>query len=388
MRAITVNGKAAQWVGQGFPWVYPAEVTKGGAAPGAVVELRDGKGRSLGTAIADTGFLAARVMRHDGGPLDAAWLAGVVSRARALRRLVVDGDTNGYRLVHAENDGLPGIRVDRWARWAVVTLDSASLVQLVDPLIAVLSDAEDLDGVVVCHRRDHRDRPSQPPPHLAWGAAPPEEVEVRERGLQFGVRPLTGPDVGLFADMRDVRRWLEPSWAGTRVLNLFAYTAAFSVSAGAHGAAETLSVDLSGPILERARDNLQRNGLDPRVHALVEGDVFRVLDRLRRKGERFDRVVVDPPSFSRGEAVFSARRDWPRLVGACARVLCDGGWLVAASNQGELSPKVFDGLLADGLRKAGRGGQLLLATSAGPDFPAHTTFPEGRYLKVRVMAVA
>ncbi len=388
---LTVSGYSARWLSQRFPWVYPKEVVNGSARPGDEVVLRDQAGKVLGRGIADRGFLAARVLRHDDGPLDDAWLDGVLSRAAALRRVVIGPETTGFRLIHAENEGLPGIRIDRWGPWAVIVLDSPSLAALVPRLVAWLQGFDDPPhGISLCYRRDPRDElPARlaPAPGLLVGEAPKGPVEVLERGLRYGVLPLDGPDVGLYADMRRVRAWLEPTWRGARVLNLFAYTAAFTVSAAAHGAESSVSVDLSAGVLDRARDNLERNGLATPDHELVADDVFKALDRLRRKGHKFDRVVVDPPSFSRGADIFSAKRDWPRLAAAAVRVLDDGGWLVAASNQGELSPKAFDGLLLDGLRKAGAEGQLLLAASQGPDFPAATSFPEGRYLKVRVLRV-
>ena len=189
--------------------------------------------------------------------------------------------------------------------------------------------------------------------------------------------------------MREVRAWLEPFWGGTRVLNTFAYTGAFSVVAALGGAMEVVTVDLSGKVLERAEDNFVANELEPSAFEFLQGDTFKVLDRLRRTGRTFDRVILDPPSFSRSDAgTWSASRDYPRLVAAAARVIESGGWLVAASNQGEVSPKKFAGFVAEGLRKAGRTAQLLRSIGQAPDFPAATSFPEGRYLKVHVLRLS
>jgi 23S rRNA (cytosine1962-C5)-methyltransferase len=170
-----------------------------------------------------------------------------------------------------------------------------------------------------------------------------------------------------------------------RVLNLFAYTGMFSVAAARRGAREVVSVDLSRSVLDRLAANLRANGLAPDRYEQVAEDAVKALDRLRRTGRRFDRVILDPPSFSRGPRPSSASAELPRRVAACARVLDRDGWLVVASNQGELSPRAFDGLVAEGLRKAGRDAQLLHAGGQGPDFPAAVSFPEGRYLKVRVL---
>lgn len=389
--AVAVDEYSTGWLKKGFPWVYPKEVTRSGPPPGAEARVLGATGQLLGRGIVARGFLAMRVFRHDDGPLDQSWMDATLDRAAALRALVVDAETDGFRLVHAENDGLPGIRVDWWRSFAVIVLDCPTLGALVPMVVDWLERRRQPRGVVLCYRTDPRDdRPDDevlnPAPGLLAGRAPTGPVRVRERGIRFDVLPLDGPDVGLYADMRHVRAWLEPSWGGTRVLNTFAYTGAFSVAAAVHGASEVVSVDLSSRVLDRAEANFAANELDLSSHAFIASDTFKALDRMRRTGETFDRVILDPPSFSRSDAgVWSASRDYPRLVAAAARVLDAGGWLVAASNQGEVSPRQFSGFVQDGLRKAGRTGQLLASLGQAPDFPAATTFPEGRYLKVHVL---
>ncbi|MEM6925839.1 MAG: class I SAM-dependent rRNA methyltransferase [Myxococcota bacterium] len=386
-RRLVVNGYCARWLKQGFGWVYPKEVVSGRARPGQTVTLADEQGTPLGTGIADDGFVAVRRFRSDDGPLDRDYLFERLDRALQLRDDVVDEATTGFRMVHGQNDGLPGVRVDVWADWATLIFDSPSLDRLTGDLVAWLVERRGAVGVVRCYRSDPRDDRRLPEPTVVHGEVPESDVLVTERGLSFRVRPLEGPDVGLYADMREVRAWLEGHWTGTRVLNLFAYTSAFSVAAAVFGAARTVSVDLSKPILARARDNFTINGLDPDDHEFEAEDAFKALDRHRRKGERFDRVIADPPSFSRGREGFSAKRDWPRLAAAAIRVVEDGGWLIAASNQGQTSPRAFETALLEGFKKAKAHGQLVHVATQGPDFPAATWFPEGRYLKVRVYRV-
>jgi len=386
-RRLVVNGYSARWLRQGFCWVYPKEIVSGRARPGQTVTLADEQGALLGTGIADDGFVAVRRFREDDGPLDRAFLFERLDRAHALRQAVVDDATTGFRLAHGQNDGLPGIRIDAWAEWATIVLDSPSLDPLTDDLVAWLVERRGTTGVVRCYRADPRDERRLPEATVVHGEVPPGDVLVTERGVAYRVRPPEGPDVGLYADMREVRGWLEAHWTGTRLLNLFAYTAAFSVSAAVFGAAETVSVDLSNPILARARDNFVVNGLDPEAHVFEADDAFKALDRHRRKGSRFDRVIVDPPSFSRGREGFSAKRDWPRLAAGAIRVIDDGGWLIAASNQGQTSPRAFETALLEGFKKAKAHGQLIHVATQGPDFPAATWFPEGRYLKVRIYRV-
>lgn len=381
-----VNAYSTGWLKRGFPWVYPAEVVRGRARPGDHVELRGEGGTGLGTAIADSGWLAARRFRSTAGPLDAAWLSERVGIALRARRHV-GPDTEALRLVNAESDDLPGIRADRWGSELVVSIDSASLVDLAVQLAAQLrAQVPELTGAWLAERRDPRDTATRlPPPRRLFGTGP-EDVTVRELGLRYEVRPSLGKDAGLFTDMRENRAWLAPHWKGTRVLNLFAHTGAFSVSARAHGAAEVVSVDLSDAYLARMRRNFELNALD--AGEITAEDAFKALDRLRRQGRRFDRVVVDPPGYSHSDAgVWQGEKEWPRLSAACLRVLEPGGWLIAASNLGTQSPKHFGAALAEGADRAERRLRLVHEGTTGPDHPAALHFPESRYLKFWVMEV-
>jgi 23S rRNA (cytosine1962-C5)-methyltransferase len=389
VKQVRVDGYSEGWLRKGFPWVYPKEITSGGTSPGSEVLIRSAGGDLLGRGIADDGFVAVRRFRSDDGPLDQEWLSGVLDRAASLRDLVVDPQTDAYRLCNAECDGLPGIRIDWWRAFAVIVLDSPSLRGLVPGVVAWLAERRQPRGIVLGWRRDPRDRDRpDAESELVDGHPPRGPVRVRERGLEFDVFPLEAPDVGLYPDMREVRAWLEPAWGGARVLNTFAYTGAFSVAAAKLGASEVVSVDLSRGALDRAEANFAANGLAEFPHEVLAEDTFKALDRLRRTGRRFDRVILDPPSYSRGVEIFSAARDYPRLVAAAARVTDPGGLVVAASNLGELSPKAFDGLLLEGLRKAGREAQVVHVGGQAADHPSATWFPEGRYLKVRVLRLS
>ncbi len=385
---VRVDGHSTQWLQRGFAWVYPAEVKGRRPRTGEEVEIVGVSGEVLGRGVGDEGWIAVRRFRADAGELDAEFWTAQVDRAVRLReRLFSSGSTTAMRLIHGENDDLPGIRVDRWDRWLVIVLDSPSLERLVEPLVEALVARVPTDGVYLAWRLDSRDtRAVQLEGRWVWGEPTTGDVEVLERGLKLMVRPGEGPDVGAYPDMRDVRAWLEPHWRGTRVLNLFAYTGAFSVAAAVHGASQVVSVDLSRGIMDRLELNLVRNGVDSATTEQLVEDAFKALDRLRRQGRSFDRVIVDPPSFSRGpEGTWSAEQALDRLVAAAARVVAADGWLVVASNHGQTAPRAFRGALIDGLRRAGRSARELAFFGAAADHPAALHFPEGHYLKVAVL---
>ncbi|TNE88284.1 MAG: class I SAM-dependent rRNA methyltransferase [Deltaproteobacteria bacterium] len=389
---LVVNGYSERWLQQGFPWVYPKEVVGKRPRIGQVLQIVGPKKQVLGVGVGDAGFLAARVYRHDDGPLDRAWLWERLDRAAELRDIVVDPETTGFRLVHGENDGLPGLRVDMWGHYAVIILDSPAVAFLLDDLVAWLEARREPRGVYLCYRPDPRDTRNvesfSPSPGLIAGHAPTSAVRVTERGMAMRVLPDDGPDVGMYADMREVRAWMEPHWGGRSVLNTFSYTAAFSVAAALGGASEIVTVDLSEKYLDRAEENFVANEIDPSMHEFLAMDTFKALDRFRRQGREFDCIVLDPPSFSHSDAgTWSAAKDYPRLVASALRVLAPGGWLIAASNNGSVSPKEFTGWILSGLKRVDRDAQLLKSLGQGPDFPALASFPEGRYLKVQIWRV-
>jgi 23S rRNA (cytosine1962-C5)-methyltransferase len=170
-------------------------------------------------------------------------------------------------------------------------------------------------------------------PRLVVGdaGAPPRTV-ASERGLRFAINFEAGYSVGLFCDQRGNRAYLE-SLRPERVLNCFAYTGAFSVAAARVGAA-TLSVDLAGKALETGRRNFELNGLGTDRHRFFVDDVFRVLPRLARRGERFDVIVMDPPTFSRGKSgrIFQADEDFGRLIEMAVELVDEDGWMLVSTN--------------------------------------------------------
>jgi 23S rRNA (cytosine1962-C5)-methyltransferase len=385
--AVMVNSYSERWLRRGFCWVYSDEVIgrTGELVPGRVVSIVSREGADLGTGVWDSGRIQVRRMREARGPIDSDFIAERVRAARARRR--TSPATTAWRWIHGENDDMPGIRVDVWGEHLTILLDSGALDGLLDPLVDALVDQHSVRSICVAKRPVHGDEdPEINKAGIIWGVAPDGPVDVRELGLRFGVEPARGIDAGLFCDMRAMRQWLQPHWKGRRVLNTFAYTGAFSVAAAAHGAREVVSVDLSAKHMDRAKDNFTRNHLDLEAHAFLVEDTMKALDRFRRKGEQFDLVVADPPSFAHGpDGDWQVGKGLQRLVTGCLRVLAPGGWLVVASNLGTMSPKDFQKKVQNGAVRAERRVRLMHQGSPPHDFPAALHFPESRYLKAWVV---
>jgi 23S rRNA (cytosine1962-C5)-methyltransferase len=213
----------------------------------------------------------------------------------------------------------------------------------------------------------HNPRPGQIP--AIWeGEAGRAAFVVRENGLRYAVDLLDGYSPGLFPDQGANRKFLQKLLAekgpGARMLNTFAYTGAFSVVAAAAGA-QALSLDLSKRFLERARANFSLNEFDPGAHRWIADDVLDVLPRLHRRGEKFDYLILDPPTFSRGKngKVFRVEKDYPRLLEMALPLTEPSGWILLSTNCRSITPATLASWVQT-LRPTAR----LVPGSDAPDF--------------------
>lgn len=314
-------------------------------------------------------------------------MLAAVERRGTLAR---DPTTTAYRLLHGAADSVPGVAVDRLGPVCSVHLYAQH--QPVRPLALALREVL---GDVSVYVKRHPPRAGRLDPdtlaRLAPGTpvvGPPRTpVDVREYGALLRVRLDEGLSTGLFLDMREVRQWVRAHAAGRTVLNLFAYTCAFGVVASLGGATRVLNLDLSRPYLAWGRESYALNDLPAPERDFVYGDAFDWLRRWARRGEQFDLVIVDPPSFSRSRAgAFSVERDYAALAVAAALVVAPGGVLLAATNHAGVSPAAFDTALGDGMARAGRrAAPLRRWHEPAADFP--TPPGERPYLKVRALRV-
>ena len=207
-------------------------------------------------------------------------------------------------------------------------------------------------------------------PALLRGAASgPLETEVIEAGTKYGLDFEGGYSAGLFIDQRTNRARLR-AWKPKRVLNTFAYTCSFSVVAAAAGA-ETVSVDLSRRSLTRGEANFQRNGLDPKAgHKFIADDVLGVLPRLARRGEKFDAIILDPPTFSRNQAgeAFQVQRDFGQLVTLALEVAAPSAKILLSVNHSAMRVADLEWAARNAMKIAGMSGRFMPATQLA-DFP-------------------
>ena len=389
MRAIKIPGFAASFLAGGGRDIDTSRIPDLALVPGEHVRLTDDNGDELGLAIADPDNAVLRVMAvlADGFPkIDGALLGWRVERALAWRtQLGLPGPDHAYRLVHGAGDYLPGFTCDVLGRTAVVYAYGDGLRALGKQLAEAIVGFARLDGAVVKLRA--RGGASDVAQDLI-GKPPEERAIVTEHGVPFEVHPLGGLNVGLFTDMREQRRGLARFAAGKRVLNLFSYTGALSVTCARNGAASVTSVDTSAGVQAWAAGNFGRSGLsaDPRWK-FETGDASRFLVRAARDKERYDLVLIDPPSSSSAGGVsWALGRDYPELIAKAAAVIPTDGLLWLAANTHELGS--LTKLALKGLKLANRSGSVLEQGGLPPDYPTLVAQPADRYLQICLLRVA
>ncbi|HEX2347787.1 MAG TPA: class I SAM-dependent rRNA methyltransferase [Ktedonobacterales bacterium] len=384
---------------QGHPWVFsgafldlPRELPAGSVVD---VTTHDGHWLARGHLNA-ANSLAFRALTRDRDELiDEDFYFRRIQRAQRLRALL-PADVTAYRLIHAEADGLPGLIVDRYDHWLVAQFHTAGAEAQREMIIAALSGALGY-GVVegIATRDDIRARAREGlvvgVPAVAWGLVP-DEIEIRELGVRYLVAPLTGQKTGFFLDQRDKRaRIAELAPHGAALLNLFAYTGGFALSALARNPAlRTVNVDSSAPALVQARRNYALNGIEveePR-HRFVVSEVNAWLQRASEEGERFDLLVVDPPAFAKNlNQRDRALRAYEQLNALALRTLAPGGLLLTCSCSGGVNADEFEGAVRQALAREHRAARLISSFGPSLDHPTLPGFSEDRYLKALLLSV-
>lgn len=393
-----VGPDTIQMLELGHPWVIADSYTKrwSPGQPGQVVELCDAQGRFVASALLDPADrVVARVLSRQRMVLDRDWLMKRFQAAGDLRREHADlDDSNAFRLVNGEGDGLPGLTVDRYGDHLMVQLYCGGW----RPHLKLVTQA--LQELLAPRGIYEKTRPQKTREleaagddkrygRLLSGSSAPDRLEVRENGLTFLVSLEQGLNTGLFLDQRKNRRDLMGRVAGKRLLNLFSYTGAFSVSAAAAGASVVTSVDASPGYSEWAQANFGVNRLNPKKSEFIVADCLAALADLARQGRQYDIILMDPPSFSTtAKSRFTTRGGTSDLVSAALPLLPEGGLLIASSNHQKLDLADYLKELRRGALKGGSELRVISLAGQPEDFPYPVTFPEGRYLKYAICVKA
>lgn len=283
--------------------------------------------------------------------------------------LKANNSTTAYREINGAPDGFPGWIVDRYGQWLLVQHDE-------NFQRGPLPSIHDGNTLGVYYFVTNRDRSAMEnvKPVLLEGQPAPDIVEVKENGIIYHIS-FDDLSTGIFLDQRHQRAWLAKYCTeDTRVLNCFSHCGAFSVAAATAGAL-TVNLDLSKKWLDRIEPQMQANGIKNfnEKHDNIYGDCFDWLRRLAKRGEKYDIVIVDPPSTSVGgkkKKRWSAKNDYSELVTLASKLVKKDGYLWCTTNAATISPIVFTRMCEKGLVNAGiTNAKLERVASMPSDFP-------------------
>lgn len=389
--SLHVTSAAERQLRQGHPWLYDQAIRKqnrqGDAGDLAVVY--DARNRFLALGLYDP-FSPIRVrvlQRQRRRPIDASWF---IERFKAAkdRRAVLFGkrDTTGFRLIHGENDGLPGLVLDKYADTLVLKLYSAGYLAR---LLQVQEAAAEVFGSRRLILRLSRAVKQQRIKGFADGqllSGQPLDGAVlfEENGLLFEADPVHGHKTGFFLDQRDNRMEVSRLTRGKSVCDVFSYSGGFSVYAAAGQAESVLSIDSSPQALASACRNMALNRKRGKIknckHAIVEADAFAHLSELAKKKTAFDVVIIDPPAFAKAQSeVKQALRAYGHLAELGFGVLRRGGILVISSCSAHVPAEASFSAVHQAAVKIKRPLRELKRTHQPIDHPVD--FAEGAYLK-------
>jgi 23S rRNA (cytosine1962-C5)-methyltransferase len=399
---MTISGKVILKKGKEIsiqrlhPWIFSGAIQKleGQVTDGCWVEVVDFKDHALGFGHYQHGSIAVRMLSFKvESPTENFWTSKI-SDALSLRESagLPDAQTNAFRLIHGEGDGLPGLIIDLYADVLVVQAHSAGMH------LDRHNIARALQGVFQNNLRAiyYKSQSTLPGKMRDAGAdeyllGPDSDRDtltkhtIVENGNQFYIDWQEGQKTGFFLDQRDNRKLLGAFSKDKKVLNTFCYTGGFSVYALNAGAALVHSVDSSQKAIDLTIKNISLNGFDPEVHQSFVTDTF---DFLKDKQNEYDVVILDPPAFAKHrDARHQAVRGYQRLNAEAMRAIKTGGILFTFSCSQVVDPQLFYDTIVSAAIQSGRDISVLHHLSQPADHPVSIFHPEGEYLKGLVLYV-
>jgi 23S rRNA (cytosine1962-C5)-methyltransferase len=389
--ACQINPNAARAIRKGHPWLYDSSIKKQNksGAPGDLAVLFDGKRQFVAIGLYDPySPIRVKILSLDNPTvIDEAWFQKVIWEAWQARK-GLPTNTTGYRLVHGENDGLPGLVVDRYAHTLVMKLYTLVWLPYLQQIINTLINIESIERIVLRISRGVEKHSQQiyglENGAILYGPDITSQLFFEENGLTFEVDPLHGQKTGFYLDQRDNRSRVEKLANKKNILNVFAYTGGFSLYAARGGAVSITSIDLSQPALDSAVRNFSHNKVNSNVrlarHNVIQGDAFKVLLDLSHEKKQYDVVIIDPPGFANKrkhkEKALSAYKQLNHLG---LNLLRTGGILIQSSCSSQIDESTFFSMLHNSAKRHGRNMTEIERTGHAIDHPVR--FDQGAYLK-------
>ena len=351
------------------------------------VEVQSQEGIFLGTAyLSQQNKGLGWFVSKDKVTFNQAFFETLFRQAKEKRSAYYQDDlTTAFRLFNQEGDGFGGLTVDLYGDYVVFSWYNSYVYQI----RKVISEAfrQVFPEVLGTYEKIRFKGLDYESAHV-YGQEAPDFFTVLENGVLYQVFMNDGLMTGIFLDQHEVRGSLVDGLAmGKSLLNMFSYTAAFSVAAAMGGASQTTSVDLAKRSRELSQAHFQANGISTDDHRFVVMDVFEYFKYAKRKGLTYDVIVLDPPSFARNKKqTFSVAKDYHKLISQSLEILNPGGIIIASTNAANVSRQKFIEQIDKGF--AGRSYQILNKYGLPADFAYNKKDESSNYLKVISMKVS
>jgi 23S rRNA (cytosine1962-C5)-methyltransferase len=377
---------------KGYPWVFDYQIQnppKEGK-PGDLGIIYNSKNKFLAIGLYDPfSAIRLRILQH-GAPqeIDAAFFADRIKKAIAIRSLLREKGTSGYRVINGENDRLPGMVLDRYEDTAVLKLYTSAWIPFLELLLPVLEKHLTVQRCVLRLSRNTQKTVEEISDYregqVLFGPSLTAPVCFRENGLYFEVDVFEGQKTGFFLDQRDNRQCIRTMAKDKSVLNVFSYTGGFSVYAFAGGCRSVVEIDSNPWAIKTSRETFELNFPNKQFETdsfqQLQRDAFIALKQLVAMKKSFDLVILDPPAFATNKKQkVKALITYSRLAESGALLTRPGGILFAASCSRHVTAKEFFQAVFSGVKSAGKVYEVIQKTGHAVDHPV--LFPEGEYLK-------
>jgi 23S rRNA (cytosine1962-C5)-methyltransferase len=372
------------------PWVFSGAIKKiyGDIAEGDIVDVYSNQDEYLASGHYQIGSIAVRIFSYDQNVTAADVWKDKITKALEYRKTLglMDGDTNAWRLIYAEGDGLPGLIIDWYNGVAVMQAHSIGMYNARFDITNILKELFG-DAIKGVYDKSAETLPKKAETGAVNGYLWGEKGDgiVTEHGCRYHVDWEQGQKTGFFVDQRENRSLLRNYCKGKKVLNTFCYTGGFSVSALKAGASLVHSVDSSARAIDLTKENLILNGFNPEEHQCFAEDTLRFLEHSK---EQYDVIILDPPAYAKHHDVrHNAVQGYKRLNAEALRRVAPGGVIFTFSCSQVVDRKLFNSTVIAAAIQAGRNVRIVHQLSQPLDHPINAFHPEGEYLKGLVLHV-
>ena len=380
-KSVYLSKKHDRRIRSGHLWIFSNELTDiPKLEPGSVVEIFDSNKKSYGFGFHNPNSLIAVRILKTFDAINIDFFRKRLEKAFDLRNHIFQND-NMYRLVFGESDLLPGLIVDKFADYISIQSLSAGIETNMDIIVqAILDLMPNIKGIILKNNSHHRKYEGLELFEKVIYGSIPDEIRCSENGLDYSISLSESQKTGYYLDQKYNRLFVAGIANDMSVLDCYTNQGGFALNSAKSGASKVVAVDVSGTALEKVRLNAELNGFR-NIHT-VNSDVPDFLNSELEKNNKYDIIILDPPSFTKSKKTLNtAISGYKKINKLALKLLSPGGYLLSSSCTHYLQEDVFQDLILEEAIKQQKMLQLIYRGMQAPDHPILLGMPETKYLK-------